>query len=135
MVTNNLNVAQTLTRAHDVDVIVTGGALRSQDGGLVGDLAAESVARFKVDCAVIGTSALDADGDLLDFDHREVQVSRSMLAHARRSILAADASKLQRTAPLRIASLSTLDQIVTDLALSGPLAERCNAWQTEVTVA
>jgi len=135
VVTNNLNVAQTLTRAPQVEVIVTGGTLRAEDGGLVGDLAAEAVARFKLDCAVIGASALDPSGDLLDFDLQEVQVSHQMLLQSRRSMLVADSSKLQRTAPVRIASLSGLDQIITDSGLPGPLTSNCRDWGTRITVA
>ncbi|UWQ17959.1 DeoR/GlpR family DNA-binding transcription regulator [Jannaschia sp. M317] len=130
VVTNNLNVATTLAET-DAEVIVTGGTLRRADGGLVGPMAAAAVDRFKVDVAVIGCSALDAEGDLLDYDPGEVEVARAILRQSRRTVLVADASKLTRKAPVRIASLSQIDTWITD-ALPDPLAEKCAAWGTEV---
>lgn len=135
VVTNNLNVANILAPNPGAEVMVTGGALRRSDGGLVGELTTQFIEQFKVDFAVIGTSALDQDGDLLDFDLAEVRVSRAILKQARRKILVADHSKLGRAAPARIASLSELDVIVTDRALPAPLAQACVGWGTVVVVA
>jgi DeoR family glycerol-3-phosphate regulon repressor len=134
VVTNNMNVANILVSNEDCEVMVAGGTLRRSDGGLVGDLTGEMIAHFKVDYAVIGASALDEDGDLLDFDQREVGVSRVILRQARKSFLVADASKFRRKAPVRIASLSQIDCFYTDVALPVTLAQKCVAWGTEVCI-
>lgn len=132
VVTNNLNVANILATSDSCDVIVAGGMLRRSDGGLVGDLTSEAVQTFKVDFAVIGTSALDEDGDLLDFDSQEVRVSRAILRQSRQAFLVADHSKLSRAAPVRIASLGDLTAIFTDRPLPDRLAARCVEWGTRV---
>ena len=115
--------------------LVAGGVLRRSDGGLVGDLTKEAIEAFKVDYAIIGTSALDEDGDLLDFDPQEVRVSRAIIRQARQACLVADHSKLERAAPVRIASLSELAMMFTDLPLPKALAEKCAGWGTEVRIA
>jgi len=135
VVTNNMNVARILTGHPDCQVILAGGILRRADGGLTGDLTVQTIRRFKFDYAVIGCSALDSDGDLLDFDISEVGVSQAILDQARQAILVADHSKFQRAAPARIASLSRIDAFVTDRALSEDLADRCKDWDTRVIVA
>ncbi|GAB4387948.1 DeoR/GlpR family DNA-binding transcription regulator [Albidovulum sp.] len=135
VVTNNLNVANILAANESCDVIVAGGVLRRADGGLVGDLTTEAIGHFKVDYAIIGTSALDLEGDLLDFDPQEVRVSRAILHKARKSCVVADRSKLERRAPVCIASLSQIDTLFTDAPLPAPLAARCRAWRTEVVIA
>ena len=134
VVTNNMNVANILAGNPKAEVIVTGGTLRRSDGGLVGHLASDSIRQFKFDIAVIGCSALDQDGDVLDFDFQEVTVSQTVLAQARRSILVADQSKFQRTAPARIVSLAALDMFITDKPLADVLAAKCAAWKTDVVV-
>jgi DeoR family glycerol-3-phosphate regulon repressor len=134
VITNNMNVANILATNPDCEVVVAGGILRRSDGGLVGELTIEAIQRFKVDVAVIGCSALDAEGDLLDFDIREVSVSRTILRQARRCYLVADHSKFQRSAPARIASLSEIDSFFTDRPLSPALAEKCAAWGTTIEV-
>lgn len=135
VVTNNMNVANILAANPSCEVVVTGGQLRRADGGLVGDMASDTIRKFKFDLAVIGCSALDLDGDLLDFDIREVGVSQSILSRARRSFLVADHSKFRRSAPVRIASLADVDGFYTDRALPDALAEACAHWGTDVTVA
>jgi len=134
VVTNNMNVANILVASESCQVIVAGGVLRRSDGGLVGGVTQRMIEQFKVDFAVIGCSALDADGDLLDFDIQEVGVSQTILRQARRAFLVADQSKFQRTAPARIAPLSTIDTFFTDRALPGDLAARCAQWGTRVEI-
>lgn len=135
VVTNNMNVAQILMGHPTAEVIVTGGRLRRSDGGLVGDMAVDSIRQFKVDFALIGGSALDTEGDLLDFDPDEVRVSRAIIAQARNTMLVADASKLTRAAPVRIAGLADLDRWITDQPPPPMLARLCKAAKTEVTIA
>jgi DeoR family transcriptional regulator, glycerol-3-phosphate regulon repressor len=135
VVTNNMNVANILVGNESCAVIVAGGVLRRSDGGLVGDLTTQAIEGFKVDFAIIGTSALDADGDLLDFDPQEVRVSRAIIRQARRTFLVTDSSKLTRSAPVRITSLAEIDAIFTEQPLPPELADRCAGWETEVHVA
>ncbi|MEX5728209.1 DeoR family glycerol-3-phosphate regulon repressor [Rhodovulum iodosum] len=135
VVTNNMNVANILVANRDCEIIVTGGQLRRTDGGLVGSLAAGTIGQFKFDLAVIGCSALDRDGDMLDFDIQEVGVSQAILRQSRRTFLVADQSKRQRTAPARIASLAEIDTVFTDRPLPPDLQRRCAEWGTEVVIA
>ncbi|NDV99911.1 DeoR/GlpR family DNA-binding transcription regulator [Salipiger sp. PrR002] len=135
VVTNNMNVATILAANPDCDVLLTGGSLRRTDGGLIGTLATESIRQFKFDLAVIGCSALDLEGDILDFDIQEVGVSRAILRQSRRTFLVADHSKFKRSAPARIASLSEIDMFVTDRPLEPSLAEACAGWGCEAVVA
>lgn len=135
VVTNNMNVANILVGNPGCEVMVAGGALRRSDGGLVGELTTQFFEQFKVDFAVIGTSALDRDGDLLDFDLAEVRVSKAIIRQARTAFLVTDHSKLDRSAPARLASLSELDAVFTDLPLPEELAEKCRDWGTAVHVA
>jgi DeoR family glycerol-3-phosphate regulon repressor len=135
VVTNNLTIANTLARNPACEVIVTGGTLRRSDGGLTGPLTEAALGQFKVDIAVIGCSALDAEGDMLDYDIHEVGVSRALIARARRAWLVADRSKLDRAAPARIASLSALEAVFTDSQLPAPLTRRCADWGVRVVVA
>lgn len=135
VVTNNLNVANILAANDSCEVMVAGGALRRADGGLVGELTTQFFAQFKVDLAVIGCSAVDADGDLLDFDLAEVGVARTILRQARRQLVVADASKFARQAPVRLGSLADLDGIVTDQPLPERLASACEGWGTAVHLA
>ncbi|WP_300035013.1 DeoR/GlpR family DNA-binding transcription regulator [uncultured Roseobacter sp.] len=135
VVTNNMNVANILVENPDCQVIVTGGTVRRADGGLVGNITIDTIRQFKFDIAVIGCSAMDTDGDLLDFDTQEVGVSQTIISQSRKAFLVADHSKFARTAPARIASMRSLATIFTDKPLPDDLARRCRSWDTGVFVA
>lgn len=135
VLTNNLNVANILVANPHCEIIVVGGLLRRADAGLVGTITTQAIAQFKCDLAVISCSALDADGDILDYDIQEVGVSQAILRQARRSFLVADQSKFARRAPARIASLAQIDGFYTDAALPGDLQADCDRWGTAVHVA
>ena len=106
-----------LYRHPRIEVIVAGGTVRRSDGGVVGSAAVDFIRQFKVDYAVIGASAIDEDGALLDFDYREVQVAQAIIDNARHVILVADCTKFERTAPVRIGHLSQINTFVTDAEL------------------
>ncbi|MBP0484847.1 DeoR/GlpR family DNA-binding transcription regulator [Sagittula salina] len=135
VVTNNMNVANILVANPACEIIVTGGQLRRSDGGLVGNLAAETIRKFKFDVAVIGCSALDRDGDMLDYDIQEISVSQAILRQSRNTILVADHTKFSRSAPAKIASLAEVDTFCTDRPLPDDLSETCRGWGTEIVEA
>jgi DeoR family glycerol-3-phosphate regulon repressor len=126
VITNNLNVAMLLYRYPRIEVVVAGGAVRRADGAVVGSTATQLIGQFKVDYAIIGTSAIDEEGALLDFDYREVQVAQAIIANARNVMLVADSTKFTRSAPVRIAHMSQIQTFVTDSALPAGIANICS---------
>ncbi|WP_425092212.1 DeoR/GlpR family DNA-binding transcription regulator [Tropicimonas sp. S265A] len=135
VVTNNINIAVVLSANPHIEVVVTGGNLRRSDGGLVGDLAKQSIGQFRFDFAVIGCSALHEDGEILDFDFQEVGVSKEIISRSETVFLAADASKFERKAPARIASLDAVDVFFTDVSPPSACLRFCADAGTRVEIA
>ncbi|AXI42506.1 DeoR/GlpR family DNA-binding transcription regulator [Sulfitobacter sp. SK011] len=135
VVTNNLNIANILAANHSCEIILAGGVLRRADGGIVGGLTVDMVKQFKFDYSVLGCSAIDVDGDLLDFDGQEVIVSNTAIQRSRKVMVVADHLKFERKAPLTICSLADVAVIFTDAKLPGELSARCDAWGTRVITA
>jgi DeoR family glycerol-3-phosphate regulon repressor len=132
VITNNLHVARLIFQIPGIDVIIAGGSVRRGDGGIIGETAISLINQFRVDSAIIGTSAIDADGTLLDFDLAEVQISRAIIENTKRVILVADSSKFSRSAPVRVAHLADIDILVTDRLPSEALAALCHAHDVQV---
>lgn len=114
VITNNLNVAAILSSNADCEVIVAGGVVRARDRGIVGEAAVDFIRQFKVDIALIGISAIEADGSLRDFDLREVKVAQTIIAQSREVWLAADHSKFERQAMVQLATLAQIHRLFTD---------------------
>ena len=135
VITNNINVVNILGSNPNCEVIVAGGLVRPSDGGIVGEAAVDFIRQFKVDFAIIGVSAIDADGTLLDYDYREVKVAQAIMENARHTILVTDHSKLERSAPVRIGHLTQLNTVVTDIPLPNGLTALCRDAGTDVIIA
>ncbi|MEP2921575.1 DeoR/GlpR family DNA-binding transcription regulator [Sulfitobacter sp.] len=134
VMTNNLNIANILAANHSCEIILAGGVLRRADGGIVGGLTMEMVKQFKFDYSVLGCSAIDTDGDLLDFDGQEIMVSSTAIKRSRKVMVVADHNKFKRKAPLTICSLGDVDILFTDRGLPDEMAANCSNLGAEVVV-
>lgn len=129
VITNNINVASLMRPYQQNKVIIASGEVRSSDGGIIGESAVDFINQFKVDFAVIGASAIDADGALLDYDYREVKVSQAILSNARHVVLVADSGKHERAAPVRIGHISQVHSFVTDQCPSAAFRRLLNSFE------
>lgn len=135
LVTNNINVIQMLRVNQTLQLMMAGGTLRNEDGGIVGESTAEFIGRFKLDHAIIGVSAIEEDGTLLDYDAQEVTVAKAIIANARSTILVADSLKFERSAPMRIGNVSDIDYIVTDKPPPKQFIDHCHKHHVDIIVA
>jgi DeoR family glycerol-3-phosphate regulon repressor len=135
VITNNIHVAHIMSDAPSAELLIAGGLLRKSDGGIVGEATIDFIRQFRVDYAVIGASAIGEDGTILDYDFREVRVAHEIITHARHTILVADATKFDRTAPVRIANLSEITIFVTDRDPPSRIAELCAQHGVHIEVA
>lgn len=132
VLSNNINVINTLVGTGVRELVLVGGTVRPSDGAIVGEDAVEFISQYKVDYAVIGASALDPDGAVLDYDAREVSVARAILRNARTKMLVCDSTKFQRTAPVRICGVADLDYVVTDIPPPSEFQEAASLGNVEI---
>ncbi len=134
VITNNINAVNIMKDFLGVELIIAGGQVRRSDGGIVGVAAVDFINQFKADYAVIGVSAIDEDGSLLDYDFSEIRVAQAIIKNARHVILVADSIKLGRTAPIRIGHISEINTIVTDDVLPTNIQAICREHDVRVLV-
>jgi len=95
------------------DIVMAGGSLR-MDGGIIGEATVNFISQFRLDFGILGISAIDADGSLLDYDYHEVQVKRAIIESSRQTLLVTDHSKFTRQAIVRLGELSDVEYLFTD---------------------
>lgn len=135
VVTNNINIVNIFAHSDDTNVWLAGGKVRKSDSAVIGESTADFIKQFKVDYAVIGVSAIDNDGLLMDFDQREVMVSKAIFKCSRKLILVADDIKFERTAPMVIGNITEIDILVTNNKPSPELIDICNSNNIEIVIA
>lgn len=122
VITNNLQVASLLWPQPGFKVVLAGGTVRHQDGGILGQPACDMIDGFRADYGVIGISGIDEDGTLLDFDIDEIRIARAIMRNARQTFLLADHTKFGRRPMGRMGHLSEIDGLFTDRAPPAPVA-------------
>lgn len=134
VVTNSLPVAQTLAGRGSNRVFMAGGELRAHDGGAFGAEALSFVRQFRVGHAVLSAAAIDAKTGFMLQDLREAEFSRTIINCADEAIIVADATKFNRSAPIRIADPKAIRRLVTDSPPEGALARMLREADVEVTL-
>ncbi|MEL6204870.1 MAG: DeoR/GlpR family DNA-binding transcription regulator [Pseudomonadota bacterium] len=95
-------------------VFVLGGRMAGRDGSLVGDEVVDRLGDTPLDYAMIGCSAIDDAGRVMDFDLAKIAVKRAAMRAATTSVLLATRSKFNRSALATIAALDAFDAVVTE---------------------
>jgi len=114
VVTPSALAALALSDAPDVRVHLVGGLLRPNELSLIGPDAVEGIQKFNCDTFVMGVAGIDSRGGISDYHYDESYVKQAGIKASNRVIVAADQSKLGRTALVRIANLAEIDILVTD---------------------
>ena len=97
-----------------LDVILTGGMLRSNSYSLVGPIAEESLRRLKADVLFLGVDGFDTLSGVSTPNLLEAQLNRLMVQIAARVVAVCDSSKFGRTSLSSIVPLSNIHGVITD---------------------
>jgi DeoR/GlpR family transcriptional regulator of sugar metabolism len=116
VVTNAVNIAMELAGLRDVNLILTGGIVLPDFFAMVGPLAEQSLNEMFVDKAFIGVTGLSVEHGLTGPNQLEALTYRATLRRARRTIVLADHTKLERVALYRIAPITAIHTVITDTA-------------------
>lgn len=133
IITNCLRVAHILYKNPRFEVMVPGGTLRPHNGGIIGPAATAFVAGFRADYLVTSVGAIESDGALLEFDVNEASVVKTMMAHSRHILLAADHTKYHASAAVEIGNISQATALFTDELPAAGLLKVLKNHQVEVT--
>jgi DeoR family transcriptional regulator of aga operon len=135
VITNAVNIAYLLGRHADVQVIVLTGTLRHTEMTLLGQLAEDAVADFRIDHALYGCYALDPDEGLFGASLAEASMDRRVIAAADRLTVLADHTKFGRRGPVQIAGVSRITTLITDGGAPGDGVARLRGHGVEVELA
>ena len=114
IITNHIRVVSVLSERTDFEIILAGGMVRNRDQAITGEDTSEFLKRFKVHFAVFSIGSIDGDGSMLDYDYRDVQISKTAMAISKKRFAVADHSKFDAEAMVRLGHVSEIDAFFTD---------------------
>lgn len=114
VVTNSLLVAQVLTRSPQIDVVVTGGALRGSTFALVGPAAEGALSGLHVRTAFLSGNGLTAERGLSTPNMLAGSADRAIVRTAQQVVVLADYTKIGVEAMFQTVPPERMTHLVTD---------------------
>jgi len=116
IITNHIRVVSILSESTDFEIILAGGLVRNRDQAITGEATSEFLRKFKVGYAIFGIGSIENDGAMLDYDYRDVHVSKTAIDISKKRFAAADHSKFNADAMVHLGHVSQVDAFFTDTA-------------------
>lgn len=130
IVTSSLDIAKVMgVNKNGTKVFLLGGEYSRDNQQTLGAIAILQLQQFHVQHVILPIGCIDASVGFTDFDASDVAVAQAMISHADHSIVLADSSKFNHTAPFVLGKLDQVDRLVTeslpDKNLLGALRKSC----------
>jgi DeoR/GlpR family transcriptional regulator of sugar metabolism len=110
----SLRVAEVLADEPGIVLTVPGGVVRPHERALYGSVTEHAFSNLYFDTFVGTVGGVDVEGGVTEYDFDDCQVKRAAVASARRVMIVADSTKLDRVAFARVTGMDGVDTLVTD---------------------
>ena len=135
VITNSLDVAQTLLDCAGVQLVVLGGVVRPRMHSLLGHLTEQACREMRADTLFMGIGAISLDRGLMNDYMPEILTDRALRSMATSVVVMADSAKFDLVAPALVFGLDEIDVIVTDSDVTAQVVEDLTARHIRVIVA
>ena len=136
IVTNSIPIALEAGNNPNFNVVLLGGTINSKYEFVYGDEALSQLERYHAHKLILSVDGISSQNGLTTYYEREAAISKMMLSRCATKIIAADSTKIGRTAFAKIADADAADYIVTtkDSSTKEELAELTVTVQNVIAV-
>lgn len=134
IITNSAAIAALAARGPSSSTFLIGGEYRADGTENLGPLAVEQISQFHAVHAVLAVGSIETVG-ILDYDVREADVARAMIAQAKSVTVLADATKFGRGGLIKVAPLDAVSRVVTEAEPPDDIAAALKDAGAEIIVA
>ena len=114
MTVNPLTAVELLDKPN-LEIIMIGGQISRYSQMSVGGEVYQRLSELRVDLCIMGTNAIDAREGLTDSDWETVQAKKAMIKAAEKVAILAISEKMNSVMRMKIADLSQIDYLITEL--------------------
>ena len=114
IITNSIALANELSNREDIQLINTGGIIRSNTKAQVGSIAEKTIRQFRVDKTFIGANGVSLKSGITTPTLQEAEVKQAMIDVANKVYLLVDESKFEQVYFSWICDMEDMDYIITN---------------------
>lgn len=123
VVTNAVNIAAELASTDGIQVVVSGGVMRSKSFELCGPMAEKTLEGINITKMFVGIDGISVRQGLTTYSESEAEIAKLLIERAGETIAVFDHTKAGRASLFTVAPLSALDACITDAQLDHALLE------------
>ena len=135
VITTGIWTALEMLGVAHLDVVLTGGRVRSSTGSIAGLIANDVLSRFHFHKAFLGGWGLSLEGGLMDSPLIEVEIKQTVLPRCQEVIAVVDGSKFGRPSLATIVPLAAISKIVTNEGAPSQLINAMRAQGVQILIA
>jgi DeoR/GlpR family transcriptional regulator of sugar metabolism len=117
VVTSGVNIGIELVKKHSISVFTLGGLMNRNTLSVSGPAAVEYIKDINIDIAFMSASAISLDSGCSVSNVYESELKRNIIEKAKKIVLLADSSKINKNLPFSYAKLEDVDIWVCDSEL------------------
>ncbi len=126
IITNSNQVFASARTNPDLKITLTGGEYRNNTDSFVGPIAQETLQKFNVKCAFVGTDGFSVQSGITTHLVEGGEIIKVMRQKTKNLVLLADSSKFDKMGVVTILPLNDVDSIYTDNQISQKAIEELN---------
>jgi DeoR/GlpR family transcriptional regulator of sugar metabolism len=139
IVTSSLQIANRvvaeLSLSSGVRLILTGGIVRPQELSMIGSIPEQVYRDLHVDKAFIGIGGIHPTDGLTEYNLEDAKTKQVLIQSAREKIVVADGSKFGLTTFASVASIASINTIVTDKSAPPEMIKKIRESSVNILIA
>lgn len=132
IVTNSPEIAIELSKNPLIEIILIGGKLNKEMQVVTGTQAADAIRAIHADICFLGICSLDPTAGITVVDYDESVIKRAMIERSARVVALAGSEKLGTISPFQVASISSIDDLITEKDVSSEQVEAYQQYGVQV---
>lgn len=124
VITNSLLVANTLSKAAHIRLLMCPGVFRETSMAFMGQMTDSFVDQFSIDVLFLGVEGVGLDKGLTVPDITDGSTKRHLTEKAKKVVCLADSVKFSKSFFYQICDFDSVDALITDANLEHPLEEK-----------
>ena len=133
VLTNSLPILNVLSSSRSIQLIASPGIYETAHKAFFGDMTQRMVKNFHIDVAFFGAEALSIENGFMASLPADAGLILAVMESARKKIIVADHTKINKTFFIKICDLREFDQIVTDNEADEDFVKKARRMGIEVT--
>lgn len=114
VVTNSLAIANELSDAHGITLVLTGGIFKPDEAAFTSDIATLIFAKIRINTFFLTTCGISVEHGVTYQRVDEIEVQDKMMECSDKTIVIADSSKLGVNSLIKMCDVNRISQIITD---------------------